>query len=169
MNMPIRQRLQGSPLWQRWQALQTREQQALGVLGGFMLAALFYLLLWQPAQQRAAEARQYFQQERELHTYLQANSELARQVSRSSTVLLAPEQLQGLVTATAQQRGLVIESFDSGSDGSLQVTLPAVPHTTLLSWFDELQAGGVVLAEVSLGRAGEGMVNARASFRATGE
>lgn len=169
MNPELRQRLQGSPLWQRWRALQPREQLALGLLGGFLLVVLFYLLLWQPAQQRAAQARESFQQERELHAYLQANSELARQMSRSSTTRLAPEQLQGLVTATAQQQGLVIESFDGGSDGSLQVALPAAPYTTLLRWFDELQAGGVVLAEVSLGRAGEGMVNARASFRATGD
>lgn len=163
----LRAQLAQSPLWLRWQALQPRERLALGVLAAFLAAALIYLLLWQPTQQRVADARAYFQQERELYAYLQQNTELARQMSRSNPVILAPEELQGLVTATAQQHGLVIESLDSGGDGSVQVTLPGVSHALLLRWFDELQAAGAVLAEVSLGRAGEGLVDARASLRAS--
>jgi len=163
----LRAGLMQSSLWLRWQALQPREQLSLGLLAAFLVATFFYLLLWQPAQQRVAEARAYFQQERELHAYLEQNTELARQMSRSNPVVLAPEELQGLVTATAQQHGLTIESFDSGGDGSLQVTLPGVSHALLLRWFDELQAAGAVLAEVSLGRAGDGRVDARASFRAS--
>ncbi|MHB0766206.1 type II secretion system protein M [Stutzerimonas sp. NM35] len=164
----MRAGLMQSPLWLRWQALQPRERLSLGLLVAFLVVTLFYLLLWQPAQQRVREARDYFVQERELHGYLEQNTELARQMSRSNPVILAPEQLQGLVTATAQQHGLTIESFDGGGDGSLQVTLPGVAHGALLRWFDELQAAGASLTEVSLGRAGEGRVNARASFRAGG-
>jgi len=163
----LRAGLMQSSLWLRWQALQPREQLSLGLLAAFLAVTFFYLLLWQPAQLRVAEARAYFQQERELHAYLEQNTELARQMSRSNPVVLAPEELQGLVTATAQQHGLTIESFDSGGDGSLQVTLPGVSHALLLRWFDELQAAGAVLAEVSLGRAGDGRVDARASFRAS--
>lgn len=160
-------RLTESPWWQRWQRLEPRERLSLSLLAAFLLVTLCYLLLWQPAQQRVGEARAWFQQERELYGYLQQNTELARQMSRSNPVILAPEELQGLVTATAQQHGLVIESLDSGGDGSVQVTLPGVSHALLLRWFDELQAAGAVLAEVSLGRAGEGLVDARASFRAS--
>lgn len=167
MGQRLRAQLMQSPLWLRWQALQPREQRSLILLTAFVVATLFYLLLWQPAQQRVSEAKAYFQQERELHAYLEQNTELARQMSGSSPVILAPEELQGLVTATAQQHGLAIESLDSSGDGSLQVTLPNVSHATLLRWFDELQAAGAALAEVSLGRAGEGRVNARARLRAS--
>lgn len=164
----MRAGLMQSPLWLRWQALQPRERLSLGLLAAFLVVTLFYLLLWQPAQQRVVEAKAYLQQERGLHAYLEQNTDLARQMSRSNPVVLAPEQLQGLVTATAQQHGLTIESLDSGADGSLQVTLPGASHALLLRWFDELQAAGASLIEVSLGRAGEGRVNARASFRAGG-
>jgi len=161
-------RLAESPLWLRWQRLQPRERLSLTLLGSFLLVVMFYLLLWQPAQQRVQDARAYFQQERGLHAYLEQNTELARQMSRSNPVSLAPEQLQGLVTQSAQQSGLVIESFDIGNDGSLQVTLPGASYASLLRWFDELQAAGASLVEVSISQVGDGLVDARASFRANG-
>jgi general secretion pathway protein M len=161
-------RLAESPLWLRWQRLQPRERLSLTLLGSFLLVVLLYVLLWQPAQQRARDAQAYFQQERELHAYMEQNTELARQMSRSNPVSLASEQLQGLVTQTAQQSGLTIESFDFGNDGSLQVTLPGAGYGTLLRWFDELQAAGATLAEVSITQVGEGLVDARVSFRAEG-
>lgn len=161
-------RLTESPLWLRWQRLQPRERMSLTLLGVFLLAVLFYALLWQPAQQRVRDAQRYFQQERELHAYLEQNTELARQMSRSNPVSLAPEQLQGLVTQSAQQNGLTIESFDNGNDGSLQVTLPGASYATLLRWFDELQAAGAGLVEVSISQVGDGLVDARVSLRAGG-
>lgn len=161
-------RLTESPWWQRWQRLEPRERRSLTLLAAFLLVTLCYLLLWQPAQQRVGEARAWFQQERELYAYLQQNTELARQMSRSNVVTLAPEQLQGLVTQSAQQHGLLIESFDMGGEGNLQVSLPGASYAVLLRWFDELQAAGASAAEVSLSRIGEGLVDARVTFRANG-
>ena len=168
LRQQMRVRLAESPLWLRWQRLQPRERLSLSLLGGFLLVVLFYLLLWQPAQQRLRDAQAYFQQERALHLYLEQNTELARQMSRTSPVSLAPEQLQGLVTQSAQQSGLTIESFDNGSDGSLQVTLPGASYPGLLRWFEELQAAGASLAEVSISQVADGVVDARVSFRAQG-
>src|SRR5690606_40045835 len=79
-------RLTESPWWQRWQRLEPRERLSLSLLAAFLLVTLCYLLLWQPAQQRVGEARAWFQQERELYGYLQQNTELARQMSRSNVV-----------------------------------------------------------------------------------
>ena len=60
-------RLADSPLWQRWQRLAPRERTSLSLLGAFLLAVLFYLWLWLPAQRQAAAARDYYQAQRELH------------------------------------------------------------------------------------------------------
>jgi len=168
LGQQLRVRIAESPLWLRWQRLQPRERLSLSLLGAFLLVVLFYLLLWQPAQQRAHDARIAYEQARELHGYLEQNTELARQMSRSQPVSLAPEQLQGLVTDSAQQNGLSIESFDNGNDGSLQVTLPGASYATLLRWFDALQAAGASLGEVSISQVGEGVVDARVSVRAGG-
>ncbi|WP_278401667.1 type II secretion system protein M [Stutzerimonas kunmingensis] len=159
-------RLADSPLWQRWQRLAPRERTSLSLLGAFLLAVLFYLWLWLPAQRQAADARAYYQAQRELHAYMEQNTELARQMERSNQVELAPEQLQGVITESAQQGNLRIESFDNGTDGSVQVSLPGASYALLLRWFDTLQGQGVSIADVSLERAGEGLVNARVSFRA---
>lgn len=162
-------RLTDSPLWRRWQRLATRERLALGLLATFLVVVLFYLWLWLPAQRHAAAAREHYQTQRELYAYLEQNSELARQMGRGGEeVMLAPEELQGLVTQSAQQSNLRIESFDSGSNGGLQVSLPGASYTLLLRWLAELQALGVSLSEVSLERAGEGLVDARVGLRAGG-
>lgn len=158
-------RLSESPLWLRWQRLQPRERLSLGLLLAFLLAVVCYLLLWQPAQQRLAEARSYFEEQRQLYAYLEQNTELARRMSGTTRTLLAPDQLQGLVTQSAQQHGLRVESFDSGGDGSLQVTLPGASYAMLLQWFDQLQAAGASLAEVSISRVGDGVVDARLTVR----
>ena len=71
-------RLADSPLWQRWQRLAPRERTSLSLLGAFLLAVLFYLWLWLPAQRQAADAREYYQAQRELHAYMEQNTELAR-------------------------------------------------------------------------------------------
>ena len=42
-------RASASPLWHRWQQLVPRERLALSLLGGFVLLALLYVLMWQPA------------------------------------------------------------------------------------------------------------------------
>lgn len=161
-------RLTDSPAWRRWQRLPPRDRLALGLLAAFLVALLFYLWLWLPAQRHAADAREHYQAQRELYAYLQQNSELARQMGRSDRVALAPEELQGLVTQGAQQSNLRIESFDSGADGGLQVSLPGASYTLLLRWLAELQALGVNVGEVSLERAGEGQVDARVGLRAGG-
>ena len=147
------------------QRLAPRERTSLSLLGAFLLAVLFYLWLWLPAQRQAAEARDYYQAQRELHAYMEQNTELARQMERSNQVELAPEQLQGVITESAQQGNLSIESFDNGSDGSLQVR-PArgllCPAAALVR---HLQRGG----ERHRGQPGarrRGLVNARVSFRA---
>jgi general secretion pathway protein M len=163
-----RVRMAESPLWLRWQRLQPRERLSLTLLAAFLAVVLLYLLVWQPAQRHAREARAAYQEARELHRYLEQNTELARQLSRSQPVTLAPEQLQGLVTQSAQESGLTIESFDNGSDGSLQVTLPGASYATLLRWFETLQAAGASLGEVSISQVGDGLVDARVTVRAGG-
>lgn len=166
--MTVRQRVSAalatSPLWQRWQRLPARDRLALLLLGAFLLAVTLYFSVWQPAQRTLAEAREHYQQQRALHAYLEQNAELARQMSRAPAPNLAPGQLQGLVTATAQQQGLTVESLEIGADGRLSIRLPEAPADTLLGWLAALQAQGVRLDEASLERVADGVVNARVTL-----
>jgi len=154
-----------SPLWLRWQRLAPRERLSLGLLAVFLLIALLYMTLWLPATRELKQARAYYQQQRELNAYLVENSPQARQLAGKPLVNLAPEQLQGLVTQSAQQHGLVVERFDSDAEGLL-VSLAEAPFASLLRWMSDLQSQGVGLAEVSLDRAGDGKVDARLTLKA---
>jgi general secretion pathway protein M len=162
---PIAAQLEGSLLLQRWRALQSRERLALGLLALFVLLALLYLLLWQPAQQGVTVARGAFERERALHAYLQAQAPLARRLSRKPQVSLDPARLQGLVTASAAAQGLAIERLDSDSGGSLQVSVQPAPFAQLLRWIAELEQQGVQIGEAALDRREDARVAARLSLR----
>ena len=162
---PIAAQLEGSLLLQRWRALQSRERLALGLLALFVLLALLYLLLWQPARQGVTAARSAYEQERALHAYLQAQAPLARSLVSSLVskpqASLDPTRLQGLVTASAAEQGLAIVRVDSDSDGSLKVSLQAAPFAQLLRWFSRLEQQGVRIAEAGLDRTEDNRVAAR--------
>ncbi|MET1079159.1 MAG: type II secretion system protein M [Pseudomonas sp.] len=153
-----------SPLWSRWQQLAPRERVLLVVMAAFVLLALLYLVVWQPVSRELKSARTYYQEQRELNAYLLQNADQVRQQVARPAVNLAPEQLQGLVTQNAQQHGLVVERFDSDGDGLL-VSLAKAPFEALLRCFTELEAQGVILGEVNLDRAGEGLVDARVTLK----
>lgn len=167
--MPIKQRfsagLAQSPLWQRWQQLPGRDQKALIALASFLSLVVLYLAVWQPAQHWLSEARNYYQQQRDLHAYIEQNTELARQMSRETRATLAPDQLQGLVTETAQQHGLTVESFDSAGDGGLMISVPQASGAALLEWIATLQARGVRLDEARLQRVEDGVVSSNLTLR----
>lgn len=161
----LQARASGSPLYQRWQQLPARDRLALQLLGGFLALVLLYVGLWQPLQREVREARDWHQSQRELHAYLQANAEQARQGATAPAAPLDASQLQGLVTSSAQQAGIAIDRYDNDGAG-LSLNLAGVPFARLLPWLAELERQGVRLAEVGLDRAGAGKVDVRLTLQA---
>ncbi|MCY1284570.1 Type II secretion system protein M [compost metagenome] len=158
-------RLQSSPLLQRWRTLAPRDRIALALLGGFLLLMLVYLLLWRPAERHRDAARQYFEQQRELHAYLQARAPLARSAQARPQTSVDPARLQGLVTASAGGHGLAVERLDGEGDAGVQVSLQPAPFARLLQWFAALEGQGVRIDEAGLDRAEDGLVAARLTLR----
>jgi general secretion pathway protein M len=152
-----------SPLGQRWQQLPPRDRLALLWLSGFLAALLVYLLIWLPVQHQLQASRNWYTQQSELHSYLLANAEQARQAAAQPQSGIAPEALQGLVTSSAQAAGLSIERVDADPSG-MQVNLAPSAFASLLPWLQQLQTSGVVFSEVSLQRGENGMVLARLSL-----
>ncbi|MEX6502079.1 type II secretion system protein M [Pseudomonas zhanjiangensis] len=158
-------RLEASPLPQRWRALAPSDRLALGGLAVFLAALSLYLLVWQPTQQGLARAREAFEQQRALHTYLQAQAPRARSLAGRSQAPVDPARLQGLVTASAAQQGLAVERLDSDANGALQVALQPAPFGQLLRWFAVLEEQGVRIAEAGLDRSEADGVGARLTLR----
>ncbi|MDM8350137.1 type II secretion system protein M [Pseudomonas sp. sp1636] len=165
LRKPFAVRLQSSAVLQRWRGLASRERRALSLLVLVVLLVLVYLLLWQPAQQSVAVARDAFERERALHAYMQAQAPLARSMASKPQVGLDPARLQGVVTASAAEQGLTIERLDSDSGGTLQVNVQPAPFAQLLRWFAALEQQGVQISEVGLDRHEDARVAARLSLR----
>ena len=161
------QRLGASAPLQRWHQLAGRERRALTFLGLVLLALLMYAGLWKPVERSRAEALSYFQQQRELHAYLQARAPGARAISAQAPARAQAADLQRLVTAAAERQGLAIERLDVEGEGGVQVSLQPAPFLALLAWFEALQGQGIRIEEAGLERYGEGTVVARVGLRPT--
>lgn len=168
MSEKVQLHWQRSPLAQRWQSLPARDRMALLVLGLFLLLVLFYVALWQPAQRQAQAARQSFEEQRELYAYLHSRAPLLRGRDLQPRASLDPARLQGLVTASAAEQGLVIERLDSEDFGAVQVNLQPVAFAQLLRWIEALEGQGIRVEEAGLDRAEENRVLARLSLRVGG-
>ena len=155
------QRLAQSPLGVRWQAMPPRDRLALGLLGGFVLLVLLYLMAWRPVSQNLEQARSFLQQQRALHSYMQAHAPQAQAMQGQPQVSLDPARLQGLVTASAAGQGLNVERLDSQGDGGLQISLQATEFSRLLRWLVSLEEQGVRVEEAGLERADKGLVTSR--------
>lgn len=159
---------QRSPLAQRWQALPARDRLALMALSVFLLLVLFYVALWQPAQRHAQAARAAFEEQRALYAYMQSRAPQVQGRDLQPRTSLDPVRLQGVVTASAAQQGLVIERLDAEGYGAVQVNLQPVAFAQLLRWIEALEAQGVRVEEAGLDRAEENRVTARLSLRVDG-
>lgn len=161
-----RQRFAGSPLGQRWLALPPRDRLAVVLLGSFLLLVALYLLLWLPAQRQAQEARGYYQQQRELNSYLHARAPAARNLGGSQPQSrIEAARLQGFVASSAVEQGLDVERLDSEGEGVVRVSLQPAAFGQLLQWFAVLQAQGVQIDEAGIDRAEAGRVASRFTLR----
>ncbi|GLK88433.1 type II secretion system protein M [Pseudomonas turukhanskensis] len=161
----LAERWQRSPLQQRWTTLVPRERMALMAMLVFLLGALLYISFWQPAQHRLHNAREALAQQLELSAYLQAKAPQARALVQRPTSTVAPEQLQGLITASAAAAQLTIERIDNQGAGSLQVNLQPVAFNLLLGWLKDLEGQGVRIDEAGLDRNEDGLVTSRLTLR----
>lgn len=132
----------------------------LGLAGGAALL-LFYAFVWLPLERKLDASNARYQQEREFLSYLQEQAPTLRRAAPHARSSLSPERLQGVVTSTAQQHGLVLERLDSEGSGRLLIALAQAPFDKIVRWLQELEEQGVTLFEVSLERSGVGTVDAR--------
>lgn len=167
MNFPMvaRQRFDASAAGRRWHAMPSRDRMALLLLSTFLLIVLLYIGLWLPAQRQAAEAREYYSQQRELNAYLHAHAPALRGRESQPQTRIEPARLQGFVASSALEQGLTVERLDSEGEGRVLVSLQPAGFSQLLNWLVQLEAQGVRIDEAGLDRAEQGRVAARFTLR----
>lgn len=158
---------QASPLGQRWLALPSRDRVALLLLAGFVLMVVLYVLAWLPVQRHAQQASEDFQRQRSLNALIMHNAPAVtgRPVAQQA---LQAEQLQGLLTASAQAQGIRLQRLDVQQPGWIELQVERLAVTTLFAWLAELEARGVVIEEVGLTRVEPGIADVRLALSAGG-
>lgn len=141
---------------QRWQRLSGREQRLLLILGAFVLSVAAFSLIWQPTQQRLANAERLHQQQLALVTQLQQ----ARPRAEVPEAVNQPLSLR--ISESAAAAGLDIQRMDTDND-LLRLTLSGEAKG-LLSWLDRTERSGVLMQSLTLEKR-DAVLEAQVVFR----
>lgn len=139
---PLLVGLQGSAAG-RWYAEQSeRDQRLLAFLGLFLLAVMFWLLLWLPVQDRLRIAESRHARALDDQRWILAHHETLQQRAgrqgsepggRSGQALLST------VANSARNQGITLNRFQPEGNDALAVSLEDVPFADLLLWLEQLQ------------------------------
>ena len=159
------------PARARWNALGARERRVASVLAGFLGAALFYLLVWNPVESGLAKARSRLAS---AQTQLARVQEQAARVAslRAAPRVTLPANPAVAVGQAAERQGLraQLKGVDAEGANAVRLQIEDAPFQALVSWLVELQQQTGLRAEsATLERgANPGTVNGRMLLRAQG-
>lgn len=124
-----------------WKGLSLRERCLLTGAVLLVLGGLFYSLLWQPTQQRLANAERHYQHQLALSIRVQS-----AQPVRSETISARP--LPARISERAVAAGLQLQEMEVDND-QVRLTIIAQAHV-LLNWLAELERDGITLQQLTL-------------------
>lgn len=120
----------------------TREQRLLLGTGGFLLAVMFWLLIWQPVQDRLQVAEQRHARALADHDWLRANEARLAALARRDQTAAGPrsgQALLGTISSSAREHGLSLSRFTPEGRDALSVSLDDVPFDALVQWLAALE------------------------------
>ena len=132
-------------LRKRWQQLSRRDQQLCGLLALFLLIVFAVYGLWQPAQQRLAQAQTKYFKQRALASQLQLATP-----ARAAKAFDQP--LSTRLSESAVSAGLNVQQFDIEPQTlRISVTGDAI---ALLNWLERIEQDGAEFHSLSLEKRG---------------
>ncbi len=154
-----------------WMQLAARERRLVALGAAVLAGGLVYALIWHPLAQGIVrnEAR-VAQQRADLAWMQQAalrmrtlQSQASRQTPPPAT---AGQPLRAVLDAALRAQGLdsAVADRAQDEDGSIRLTLKAVPFDALLRCLAGLRAAGVKVQSLDLERAGAGQVLGSVQF-----
>ncbi|NHN38934.1 type II secretion system protein M [Pseudomaricurvus alcaniphilus] len=145
--------------------LNERDRLALLALTVFIALLIVFYGLLQPANNYRQQARDAYQLEQELLTWLQARqSAIAQLQSRPLVQEAAGSNTLSTINSSAGQFKLSIKRVQPESNGNLRVWMEEANFDNTLRWLHHLQQQGIGVSEINLDQSGPGSVNLRATF-----
>ena len=154
-------RLTQSATGQRWQQLPSRDRAALLILGFILMLLLIYAFVWLPINRKLDSAKSHYEQEYDFFNYILERAPNVVSSTRLISKALNSDQIQGVITNTAQQHGLALQRLENEGSGRLLVTIVQAPFDKVVYWLQALEGDGIIIFEIGLERTGEGKVDAR--------
>ncbi|CEO40588.1 type II secretion system protein M [Photobacterium kishitanii] len=122
-----------------WKALSQREQHLLLGAGSALAIAILYWGAWQPLNQRAAEAQNKINQQRQLLTWVEHKANQISALKRAGgTVNVSDEGLNQVINETTTRFKIDLIRMQPRND-ALQVWVQPLPFDTLVNWLVYLQ------------------------------
>ena len=148
-----------------WMQLADRERRLVAFGAAVLAAGLVYALIWHPLQQDIARDRALVVQQRADLAWMQQAAlrmrALQSQASRQTPPpASAGQPLRAVLDAALHAQGLdsAVAGRTQDENGSIRVTFKPVPFDALLRCLAGLEAAGVKVQSLDLGRAGAGQV-----------
>jgi type II secretory pathway component PulM len=125
--------------WRRWWQLRSPAERALAVaVAAFVLAAIAWLLLWQPLLRDSERLERRLSQQRVALEMARRQVDEIATLGRTTVVPGARDARSDVETALARQ-GLKAAAVERGDDQRVRITLEAISFDGLASILDGLQ------------------------------
>lgn len=158
-----------SQIEQAWSQLAERERKMVLGLGVFLLAALFYLLVWQPLHERAQSAQQAVERAQGEWQWLRDEVVKNPRQQTSGAVLQFETQSQLMATIQKTLRDENLQGFMESitpSKRAIKVSFKSVPAPRLFRWLSGLEKRGLISQQLQVVPVETGMVEVSVSFEA---
>lgn len=149
----------------RFDQLPPRDRLALTLLSGFVALLLLIYAVILPALDFHDSARQNFQDQQALLSWLKEQQPAVPAVNTLSipATTLASNPLT-LVNTSAKDFAVKITRLQPENNGNLRVWMEDVKFEHTLGWLHHLQVQGLAVKEITVDQQKEGMVNVRVVF-----
>lgn len=151
----------------KWQSMQPRERRVIVVAALVLLAALLYLLVYEPAAEGRRKVRRELPQLRAQVAQMDAMVAEAKRLGRNVVGVEKPEQLREQLARSVEATGLKPNLAELKLNGELiDMQFKAVPFGAWLAWFEAAQRETRVRAvDVAISRQdAAGLVDVRAAL-----
>ena len=151
----------GIGLW--YHSLGNRDRTAVHLLVAFLLASLFYLVVWQPIHDYNEASKSSFVRQSSLLEWMRQNEEAALRSGPATRTERGGGSLLGLVASSAKQHNITLNRYQPEGSDAVSVTLNDESFDRLIAWLDELnRTQGVTVRQFNVnGRNESGRISGR--------